>query len=927
MLTLNTAGPLPSDSPFYIQREADQEAIRLLERMEYVQLSEPRQQGKTSLILHVRSRLNNATRIVVYIDVTALKVTTEADWYRDLKEQLVQQLRTFLKVEDLKSVPADASSWRTFLQQVMSTRGRQHGNTTPQITIALDEVEHIPVEWATSFFQVLLQLHTMRSIDANLKRLSFILSSSFNPKYLTTDVLSFKVASRIDLKDFDEEQVLRLLGLFSFAPKEIQMRDVAKRIHYWTDGQPYLTQWLCNQLAAEQTGPITADFVDKAVWNLLHNTGDQLSSDNHLTHLGKALNREPALQHYLDKIISQPVAYTPSPEANPQQFQLVQVYGLLKPEKGYCRIRNRIYELYLEKGSLWQEWEHSITGQLKIGGEITPNSSHIPEVFWRNVIEHYKRNLPDHLPVNETDSGRVVLLRGSKEVKALQIALQTARNELRTARGLQAEGSLEQMIALLQDAVGLRRTGTWRSRGLLRATTVEISHALRDVHDMPESTPIIFLPASEISADIAGTLASLASEFVPSQFFSFVVPLSASQEDAYGSADQLKWMLSRSPYDFVILSVATLMSILTDSDPHFAFLRSVAKQVSPQKVSPFIPQGPVTTETGMFYGREREVGRILNGLRSRSFVIVGNRRIGKTSLLSRVKQYLEQDPRYLVYHKNLQGHTVTPESIRADFAALEQRANGRTIVQLIDEPDALLAQDETQRYRCSAIWRELTETRYCRFVFAGHRILRRSLYDARSPFFNFAETIHLGFLASSHARSLLTEPLNRMGFTLDPEQKILDRVWNVSAGHPNIVQVIGKQLLEQLERGSMTIHQENLAKVLDSPRFQVEYEAAMWGGESASEDYGVAPLERLILLLGDPNGFTREQIERMLRQNRVQVESKPVRDALELLTDFNLLRLENNRYSSNVRYFRQTLFEHHGREYLINFYKAAIKGD
>src|SRR5947209_525364 len=280
MLTLNLAGPLPSDSPFYIQREADHEVMRLLERMEYVQLSEPPQQGKTSLIFRVRDRLNNTTRIVTYLDVTALKVTTEASWYRDLREQLIQQLRSFLKVEELKSVPVDASSWRTFLQELMSTRTRQRSSTPPQIIIALDEVEHVPIEWATPFFQVLRQVHTMRSIESNFKRLSFMLSGSFNPQHLTTDVPSspFNIATRVDLKDFDMEQVLHLVSLFSFAPEEVRMRDaLARRIYYWTDGQPYLTQWLCHQLAVEQTRPITTDLVDKAVRSLLHSNDSSLS--------------------------------------------------------------------------------------------------------------------------------------------------------------------------------------------------------------------------------------------------------------------------------------------------------------------------------------------------------------------------------------------------------------------------------------------------------------------------------------------------------------------------------------------------------------------------------------------------------------------------------------------------------------------------
>jgi len=50
-----TGGPLlysPPDCDVYIERDADKEAHLLIQRMEYITLIEPRQQGKTSLINH-----------------------------------------------------------------------------------------------------------------------------------------------------------------------------------------------------------------------------------------------------------------------------------------------------------------------------------------------------------------------------------------------------------------------------------------------------------------------------------------------------------------------------------------------------------------------------------------------------------------------------------------------------------------------------------------------------------------------------------------------------------------------------------------------------------------------------------------------------------------------------------------------------------
>ncbi|HYL41924.1 MAG TPA: hypothetical protein VEU97_00945, partial [Ktedonobacteraceae bacterium] len=103
-----------------------------------------------------------------------------------------------------------------------------------------------------------------------------------------------------------------------------------------------------------------------------------------------------------------------------------------------------------------------------------------------------------------------------------------------------------------------------------------------------------------------------------------------------------------------------------------------------------------------------------------------------------------------------------------------------------------------------------------------------------------------------------------------------------------------------------------------------EYEGAMWGGRRASNEFGVSPLERIILLLGNPGGFNEEEIERLLRQNRIHVSRQQIYNALDLLTGFDLLNKEDTRYSCNVKHFRRFVLEHYDKKYLLDIYKEAM---
>lgn len=905
-------GPLPPDSPVYIPRKADEEVQQRLEQMDYVQLSEPRQQGKTSLIYHLLHSFNrpHSSRMVAYINVETLNTYSEADWYKSLRERLVYQLGDFVDCDNLP-IPTNGSTWRFFLSRLMQSPAKRTGTLAPQIIIALDVVEDIPSTWSTSFFQVLREIYTIRSIETEFQRLSFILSGSFNPDSLIKEQVTspFNIAQRVNLEDFEQEQVSTLAARVLLTTES--MNNVTARLYYWTDGQPHLTQQLCRYL--EQDSEISSSAVDRAVGRLLR------EDTTHLPRVTRLLANS-SVKNYLDKTVNQPMLFTPA--VNPDQFQLVYVYGLLKSdEQGLCRIRNRIYELALQVGPIWHQWERQITDALKMEGKITQKKSGIPEFAWAIVTKKYAQKAP--LPVDVTDE-RVVLKQGARLVKPLRRAFLEASSTLRKKRELDREGSLTAITDHLLKIFKLKNTQSWRSRGLLQATTLE-GDTFAGLWAMPREIPVIFIPAFTVSPDTPATLAALAGETGFGQHFSFVIPISTSLEAENEDVAVLESRLSNSVYDFVILSQEALFNICIEADPTASLIRYVTRHVSPRLASPFIIEGIVPVNTGMFYGREAEVRTIFLGLSSRSFAVVGNRRIGKSSLLSQVQQHLEQPSSgYLVESINYQAASTTAMQIRARIAALERKAEGRTIVQLIDEPDALLAQDANQQYLLSSVWRELSETRRCRFVFAGHRVLKRCLYDVRSPFFNFAEPLYLGFLDQQHAHSLLTEPLARLGFRLEEEERSLDLVWRVSAGHPNIIQVIGKELMSKLSRGKMAIPFEDVEEVLASREFIQMYKVIMWGGEIASYDYGVSPLERIILLLGDPDGFTREEIESTLSKHDIHANARQIREAIEFLIDFNLLEQQMRTYVCKVKYFRSMIGETEDLDYLLGLYREEI---
>ena len=115
-----TGGPLGSESPVYIERDADHLLMRLLQEMRYVIVVEPRQTGKTSLIQHAASRLLKSGTKLLYVDLTTVDRSTERSWYSSLSKQLDEQLRmSDTAFSGAQDPPIDARSFMRLLKEIV----------------------------------------------------------------------------------------------------------------------------------------------------------------------------------------------------------------------------------------------------------------------------------------------------------------------------------------------------------------------------------------------------------------------------------------------------------------------------------------------------------------------------------------------------------------------------------------------------------------------------------------------------------------------------------------------------------------------------------------------------------------------------------------------------------------------------------------
>jgi hypothetical protein len=324
-------------------------------------------------------------------------------------------------------------------------------------------------------------------------------------------------------------------------------------------------------------------------------------------------------------------------------------------------------------------------------------------------------------------------------------------------------------------------------------------------------------------------------------------------------------------------------------------------------VAPFVTKGPAKGE--MFVGREREINNILQNMDSRSYAILGGRRIGKTSMVKQIQLRLqsqgykvldldcdevmnyEEFYRLMIYEwTNELGayrpakDDFVPITFREFVAVLSASHPAKSpLVFVFDEIDKLLMYDmEPQnREQLFRTFRDLSQRQRCQFIFNGERRIYKQLSDSSSPLFNFCMPIKLGLLSQDDARKLIEEPFERLDIPLEGGRALTDCIIDICSHHPNLIQKVCLELLTELDNSGDTVYpkitQDLLLYVTHQPKFRKEYMQVFWGQSS--------PLEKAITLIvrGDES-VDPSALATRLQQQGFQVSQEQLDTALDYLT-------------------------------------------
>jgi WD40 repeat protein len=248
-----TGGTLRADAPSYVLRDADRELLAALVEGQYCYVLTSRQMGKSSLMARAASLLRDSGTTAVILDLTALgQNLTPEQWYEGLLVRLGRGIDLEDELDDFwddHDSLGPMQRWVAALEQVVLAQ------TDGPVVIFVDEIDVVQsLPFSTNeFFAGIRECFTRRTENDLFGRLAFCLIGVATPSDLIDDVrvTPFNVGQRIELADLREEDALPLAG--GLGRDDEHARGLLRRVFYWTNGHPYLTQRLSQAVALDQS--------------------------------------------------------------------------------------------------------------------------------------------------------------------------------------------------------------------------------------------------------------------------------------------------------------------------------------------------------------------------------------------------------------------------------------------------------------------------------------------------------------------------------------------------------------------------------------------------------------------------------------------------------------------------------------------------
>ena len=343
---------------YIVRQDVEDEIFRLRARGEYCNLMASRQVGKSSLIKKTALQLRDQGIRIVDMDIAGELGSPQdaTTWYVGFLGKVVRDLRLNINIKDWWEQQQGTPNQRLlqfFREEVvlecqsatLAVKALLSHSSDAPVVIFVDEIDStLKLPYTDDFFTAIRTMYNDRASAPVYEKITFCLLGVATPNELIKDhrTTPYNIGQTFELRDFESTKDDLTPLIHTIADDPEQGKTIVNALLKWTDGQPYLTILLCDDIRKQQiTLPEEVDrFINEKFNNL-----EMVKADAHFERIASFLNTRIPDQFAALELYKHILHGKKKRDETTFTHIYLKLAGLVKrSHAGDLIVRNRIYE-------------------------------------------------------------------------------------------------------------------------------------------------------------------------------------------------------------------------------------------------------------------------------------------------------------------------------------------------------------------------------------------------------------------------------------------------------------------------------------------------------------------------------------------------------------------------------------------------------